>query len=298
MKILVTGSTGFIGSRVVSHLASQGHQVARLLRKTPASGSPDIFWNPEVGMLDAAVLEGFDGVVHLAGDPIAKGRWTPEKKKRIRESRVASTSLLCENLAKLSRPPKALVQASAIGFYGERGNEVLTEESPPGEGFLPEVAAAWEKASGPALQKGIRVAHLRFGIVLSPAGGALAMMLPPFRMGLGGTLGSGRQFMSWISLEDVARIIEFTLTNDAIRGPINAVSPQPVTNLEFTKTLGTALKRPTIFPVPEFAVRLLFGEMGQDLLLSSARVEPKKLKAAGYTFHHPNLESAFREMFS
>lgn len=303
VQILVSGSTGFIGSSAASFLAAQGHRVIRLLRrKSPVSATPrveegeGIVWDPEKGTMDPAQLEGLDGVVHLAGDPIAKGRWTLEKKARIRDSRVQGTRLLSETLARLSRPPQVLICASAIGYYGDRGSETLREESSPGRGFLPEVAVEWERASESAQRKGVRVVRLRFGIVLEPKGGALKMMLPPFKLGLGGKLGAGSQYMSWISLDDAVGVIHYTLTHPTLQGAVNAVAPQSLTNLEFTKILGRVLKRPTIFPVPAFVLRLLFGEMADETLLASTHVEPAKLLQAGYRFKHPALEGALREM--
>lgn len=294
MKTLISGSAGLIGSELVSFLSQQGDQVVRLVRRTPISG--EIQWDPIAGTIEANKLEGFDALIHLAGDPIAAGRWTPQKKARIRDSRVIGTQLLAESLARLTRPPKVFVCASAIGYYGNRGDEILTEESSPGSGFLGKVGQEWEKATEPAIQKGIRVVNLRFGIVMSPKGGALKLMLPPFRMGAGGVLGNGRQIMSWVALDDVVGAIQFALTHDSLQGPVNVVAPQPVANLQFTKTLGKVLKRPTLFPVPAFAVRLLFGEMADEALLASARVAPMKLKAAGFSFRHPELEGALRAM--
>lgn len=294
MKILVSGSTGLIGSELVSFLNRQGNQVVRLVRRPPAGD--EIQWEATAGGMESGKLEGFDAVVHLAGDPIAQGRWTPAKKARIRDSRVQGTQLLAESLAQLTKPPKAFVCASAIGYYGDRGDELLTEESSPGNSFLGKVGQEWEQASQPAAQKGIRVVNLRFGIVMSPKGGALKMMLPPFRMGAGSPLGSGRQTMSWVSLEDVVGAIHHALTHESLRGAVNVVAPNPVTNLQFTKTLGKVLRRPTLFPVPAFAVRLLFGEMADEALLASTRVAPMKLKATGFSFKHPELEGMLRAM--
>lgn len=294
MKVAVTGATGLVGSALVPVLATAGHEVVRLVRAMPTAGG-DIHWDPAAGRLDAASLEGLDAVVHLAGERIT-GRWTAAKKARIRSSRVQGTRLLAETLARLTRPPKALVCASAVGYYGERGTEVVREESPPGAGFLAEVCREWEAAARPAAEKGIRVVHLRIGVVLSAAGGALALMLTPFKLGLGGRVGSGRQYMSWIAIDDLAGIIPHALTNESLRGPVNAVAPQPVTNLEFTKTLGRVLGRPTIFPMPAFAARLAFGEMADELLLASTRVEPARLIASGYKFRAPELEAALRRL--
>ena len=298
MKILLSGSTGLIGSELTSHLSKKGMEVARLVRAKSSASGPQVLWNPVARIIDSKGLEGFDAVVHLAGDPIAEGRWTPEKKALIRDSRVRGTRFLTESLGRLSKPPRAFLCASAVGFYGERGDETLTEESGPGKGFLPEVGQEWEGACQPAAQTGARVVNLRFGIVLSPKGGALKKMLPPFRFGLGGRLGSGKQWMSWITLPDVAGAITHALSTESLRGPVNVVSPNPVTNLQFTQALGRALRRPAVLPVPAFAVRLLFGEMGDDLLLGSTRVEPKRLKGTGYRFRHPDLEPALRELLA
>ncbi len=244
-----------------------------------------------------SALEGVDAVVHLAGENIAE-RWTAAKKARIRDSRVKGTQLLCETLTRLSSPPKVLVSASAIGYYGDRGEETLTDDSPPGRGFLPEVCRAWEAATEPARQQGLRVVQLRLGVVLSVAGGALAKMLPPFRLGLGGVLGSGRQYMSWIALDDVVGTLQHAVVTDALQGPTNAVAPRAVTNQEFTKTLGKVLGRPTAMPLPAFAARLMFGEMADELLLASARVQPTKLLASGYQFRYPELAEALRHLLA
>lgn len=294
MNVLVSGSTGLVGSALVSSLQSRGDQVTRLVRSDPAAGEKALRWDPDQGKLDLAAVAGIDAVVHLAGESIASGRWTAEKKARIRDSRVKGTRLLSEALSKLTQRPRVLVSASAIGFYGDRGDELLTEASPRGSGFLADVCQEWEQATQPASRSGIRVVNLRFGVILSPAGGALAKMLLPFRMGVGGKIGSGRQYMSWISLDDATAAVQHALANDSVHGPVNAVAPRPVTNLEFTKTLGWVLKRPTIFPMPAFAARLAFGEMANELLLGGARVEPSALVKSGYAFRHPNLEGALR----
>jgi hypothetical protein len=241
-------------------------------------------------------LEGFDGVVHLAGENLAEGRWTDEKKRRIRESRTKGTQLLSETLAKLTEKPAVLVSASAVGFYGNRGDEVLNEQSAAGEDFLADVCREWELATLPAAQSGVRVVQLRFGVILSGEGGALKKMLLPFRLGVGGKLGNGKQYLSWIAIDDAVGAIEHALFNDAVRGAVNAVAPEPVTNYEFTKTLGSVLSRPTIFPVPAFAARLAFGEMADATLLASQRVNPLRLKETGYTFKYPKLEDALRHV--
>src|SRR6267378_812565 len=295
MKILISGSHGLVGTALIKSLASEGHEILRLVRYAPSSVQ-EIEWSPDRYSIALARLEGFDAVVHLAGESIAEGRWSDEKKKRIRESRVKGTKLLGDALANLSNPPRTLISASAIGYYGDRGDEVLTESSAPGDGFLPEVCVEWEKATALATEKGIRVVNTRFGVILDAHGGALAKMLPPFRMGIGGRLGSGKQWMSWIALDDVVGGIKFALKNDSLRGPANFVAPEPVTNSEFTKTLGRVLSRPTWFPIPEFGVRLAFGEMADALLLSSQRVQPKELLDSGYSFKLRQLEGALRHV--
>jgi hypothetical protein len=285
-----------VGSQLISSLTSQGHQVVRLARSR--ASTDEILWDPDRGQIDCSSLEGFDGVVHLAGDNIASGRWTQEKKKRIRESRIKGTKLLSETLASLAKPPKVLISGSAIGYYGDRGDELLTEESAPGAGFLAEVCREWEAATEAAQNKGIRVAELRTGVVISPKGGALAKMLLPFQMGAGGRLGSGKQYMSWVALDDLVGIIEHLLLHEELKGPVNAVAPNPVTNIEFTAALGAALHRPTIFPVPAVAINLLLGEMANELLLASARVQAKKLLASGYVFRYPDVAPFLKQLFS
>lgn len=296
MRILVTGSSGLIGSALISSLNAAGHEVVRLVRFAAAPSPQEIFWNPEARVLDHKKLEGLDAVVHLAGDNLGEGRWTAAKKARIRGSRVDGTRLLCESLAKLSRPPPVLASASGVGFYGNRGSETLTEESPTGPGFLAQVCRDWETATTPATEKGIRVAFLRFGVVLSRSGGALEKMLLPFRLGLGGTMGGGAQFWSWIILDDAVRAIEHVLGINQISGPVNIVSPEPVTNREFTKALGETLARPTFLSMPAWAARLALGEMAEELLLTSTRVQPAKLLASGFVFRDPNLKNAFRRV--
>jgi hypothetical protein len=254
----------------------------------------EVLWNPESGSLDAALVEAHDAFVHLAGENLAAGRWTRARKARIRDSRVKVTRRLCESLARLSQPPKVLVSASAVGYYGDRGEEVLTEESPSGAGFLAQVCREWEAACGPAVQKGIRVVNLRTGMVLSAAGGVLQRMLPLFRRGLGGRVESGRQYLSWIALDDLVGVIVHALTCDKLAGPVNAVAPNPVTNLEFTKVLGRVLRRPTFLAVPAWALRLALGQMVDELVLVSTRVAPVRLAATGFVFRYPELEGALR----
>lgn len=297
MKILISGSTGLVGSALVPALQSSGHEAIRLVRSTSsATQSPmeSVTWDPMSGQLAPSRLEGLDAAVHLAGESIAAKRWTPAQKTKILESRVKGTRLLAETLAKLTPPPRELICASAIGFYGDRADQRLNEDSPPGTGFLADTCLEWEAAAKPAVERGIRVVHLRTGLVLASQGGALAKMLTPFRLGIAGIIGSGQQYMSWISLDDLVAIIAYALSNETLRGPVNAVAPKPVTNYEFTKTLGRVLGRPTLFPMPAFAARLAFGEMAEGLLLASARVEPKRLLESGFGFRFPELEAAIR----
>ena len=293
MKVLVTGATGLVGSALVPVLTANGHEVFRLTR-SEAKLANDIHWNPTSRDLPKARLEGLDAVVHLAGENIAASRWTNKVKERLRFSRVDTTKFLCDARAELQHPPKILVCASAFGYYGQRGAEILTESTSPGTGFLADLCRDWEAACEPARKMGMRVVNLRIGVILSPKGGALAKMLTPFRMGVGGVIGSGRQYWSWISIDDVVEAIHTSLTNSHLSGPVNATAPTPVTNADFTKTLGTVLGRPTIFPMPAFAARLALGEMADDLLLGSARVMPNRLSEANFQFQHPKLEGALR----
>ena len=299
MNIAVTGATGFIGARLVQNLLQSGHSVHALGRKRsrtlPAAVrfSP---WNSAENEPPPESLATADAIVHLAGEPVAQ-RWTPEVKKRIRSSRVDGTRNLVNALAKHSRRPQVLVCASAIGYYGSRGDEVLMETSSPGRDFLAQVVVDWEQAAQKAEALGIRVAPLRFGVVLGKDGGALAKMLPPFRLGLGGRLASGQQWMSWIHVDDVRGLIRFALENSIIRGPMNATAPQPTTNVEFTKELATALHRPAIFPVPPFALKLLFGELA-EVVLGSQRVIPQAAQSAGFRFEYPELRPALVRLLS
>lgn len=296
MRILVTGSSGFIGSALIPHLVATGHGVTRLVRSAPRPGGEEVFWNPEAGKIDSASLEGFDAVVHLAGENIAAGRWTARRKARIRDSRITGTRLLAQTLAGLVKRSRALICSSAIGYYGNRGDEILKESSPPGADFLAGVCCEWEAAAGPAAGAGIRVVNLRTGIVLGREGGVLGKMLLPFQLGLGGKIGGGKQYMSWIAMDDLAGVFLHALRTDSLAGPVNAVAPQPVTNAEFTKTLGRILHRPTLFPMPAFAARLALGEMADALLLSSARVEPARLVETGFQFRFRALEPAVRHV--
>jgi len=273
----VTGSSGLIGSVLVDTLTRHGHRVTRYNRAQPQ------------------LLDGFDAVVHLAGESIM-GRWTKRKKQRIRQSRIELTRQLSECIARTAQRPRVLLCASAIGFYGDRGTEPLNEDSTRGAGFLADVVSEWEHATEPAAQAGIRVVNLRFGVVLAARGGALKQMLLPFKLGMGGIIGSGRQFWSWIAVDDVVGAITHLLGTDDARGPINIVSPQQVTNREFTKTLGRVLRRPTILPLPGFVARIVLGEMAEDLLLSSSRIFPIRLEATGYKFQYPLLEEALHHI--
>lgn len=293
MNILLSGGSGLIGSHLAASLERDGHCVKQLVRRVPSNES-EVQWNSQTGEVDLARIEGHDAAIHLSGDNIASGRWTAAKMERIRTSRVDSTRSLCEAIGRLNSPPHSLLCASAVGIYGDRGDEVLDEESEAGSGFLPEVGVQWEEAAHAIADRGLRVVNLRFGVVLTPEGGALAKMLPAFKWGLGGRLGNGRQWMSWISLADAIAAICFLLENRNIQGPVNVVAPNPVSNRDFTKALGAALHRPTIFPVPGFALRSLFGRMADEALLASARVVPAKLEAAGFKFAYPTLEGALK----
>jgi len=293
-RIVISGASGLIGTALAASLRNRGDRVLPLVRHAPQAGTDDIPWDPATGELQGAALEEADAVVHLGGLNVASSRWTKKTKAAIRDSRLESTRLLSRTLARLEAPPPTFICASATGYYGDRGSELLTEDSPPGVGFLPELCRAWEAATEPARHAGIRVVNLRTGIVLSARGGALARMLPAFKAGIGGVLGNGRQYMSWIALEDAVRVIEFALNTDDLSGPVNVVSPNPVTNREFACTLGRVLKRPAFLPLPAFAVRLLLGEMGRTLLLEGQRAYPARLDQAGFSFRHIHLEDALR----
>lgn len=298
MIVVISGSTGLVGTALVSALEGQGDLVRRLVRGEVRDGDHEIHWDIDAGQIDASELNGVDAVVHLAGENIAGGRWTENFKRRILESRVRGTTLLATTLAGLEMKPSVLVSGSATGYYGNRGDEVVDETSESGSGFLAEVCRQWEAATEPAREAGIRVVNLRTGPVLSKKGGALAKMLLPFRLGLGGVIGSGRQYFSWIELDDLVSAIVFVLQNESISGPVNAVAPGAVTNYEFTKTLGRALGRPTIFPMPAFAARLAFGEMADEMLLGGAHVEPRGLSQSDFEFSYPKLESALEHVLA
>jgi uncharacterized protein (TIGR01777 family) len=292
--VAVSGASGLIGRALIASLLETGHRVTRLVRRPARAG--EISWDPESGNLDPADLEGIDAVVHLAAENVG-ARWTARRKQRIRESRLRGTRLISEALGR-RRGPATLVSASAIGVYGHRGDDVLTESSGPGDpgDFLVATALEWEASTEPARRAGVRVVLPRFGVVLSPEGGALARMLLPFRLGVGGRLGSGRQWMSWVSIHDVVGAIKHLLVDTSLNGPVNVTSPEPVTNRDFTRILGRVLKRPTVLVVPAFALRLAYGDMAQSTLLSSARVLPEKILRSGFRFRHPDLETALRHL--
>ncbi len=295
MRIAITGASGFVGRTLARELAAAGHTVVPLVRAAdPAPGA--CRWDPATGELDVRALGAPDAVVHLAGENVAGGRWSAARKQRIRASRGPATAALGAALLRLATPPGVLVSASAIGIYGDRGDEELDESSPAGRGFLGDVAREWEAATHPLRDAGVRVVNLRIGMVLEPSGGALAKMLPPFRLGLGGPLGSGMQWMSWITRSDLVAAIGLLLTNASLSGPVLAVAPNPVTNREFTQALGRVLRRPTFLPAPAFALRLLLGEMADALLLSSQRCLPRRLLGAGFRFADPQLEPALRRL--
>lgn len=294
MIIAVTGSTGLVGSALVAALESDGHLVRPVFRRSADKAKNEVRWDPAAGMIDAAEFATVDAVVHLAGENIAGHRWTKSFKQKLVDSRVRGTTLLCDTLAGLASKPTVLVSASATGYYGDRGDEILDENSPPGSSFLANLCQQWEAATIPARDADIRVVNLRIGFVLSKKGGGLAKMLTPFRLGGGGVMGSGNQYMSWIELNDLVRAIQFALSAAALNGPVNAVTPNPVTNREFTHTLGSVLHRPTIFPMPAFAAKLAFGEMADEILLGGARIEPRALTTARFDFHYPELDPALR----
>jgi uncharacterized protein len=291
-RILVSGVSGPIGAALLPALQAQGCQITRLVRGA-RSGEGQISWDPGQSLRPQAVT-GFDAVVHLAGESVV-GRWTETKKQRIRDSRVQGTRHLADALAEASRRPRVLITASAVGYYGDRGEETLTEDSAPGKGFLPEVCRAWEAATLPAEEAGIRTAQIRIGLVLSPVGGALQKMLTPFRLGVGGNMGNGRQWWSWIDVQDLVGAILHIL-GGTLSGPVNLVAPAPVRNAEFTRTLASVLHRPAMFPMPAFAARLAFGQMADELLLSSQKVEPEKLTASGFPFRHSDLQRALADI--
>jgi uncharacterized protein (TIGR01777 family) len=297
MRVVVTGSSGLIGRALCSHLLGNGHEVVRVVRQPVRPDDLVLQWNPQAGTIDASGLEGADAVIHLAGAGIGDRRWSEARKRVLVESRSRSTALLSSALAGLDRQPRVLVSASAIGFYGDRGDEVLTEQSPPGDDFLASLCVRWEAETGPAVEAGIRVICARTGVVLSPDGGALPKLLPLFKLGLGGRFGSGAQWWSWITLDDEIRAMEWLLESD-VRGPVNLSAPNPVTNREFTRVLSAVLRRPALLPVPRFGPRLLLGsEFADAMLFTSARVRPAVLGSRGFVFSHSDLEAGLRKIF-
>lgn len=296
MKILISGASGLIGAHLIPALIAKDCKVYKLVRKTPQN-SDEIQWNAETGFSDneQAKLENFDAVVHLAGDNVASENWSDAKKRKIRDSRINGTKVLVDALKQAQNPPKTFISASAVGFYGDRKDEILTEDSPAGVGFFPEVCAAWE-AEAEKAESFARVAYLRIGVVLAKDGGALEKMLTPYKFGVGGVIGSGKQWLSWIAIDDIVGIFNFLLEGKNLRGAFNGTAPNPATNEFFIKSFGRAISRPTVLPIPAFAVKLLFGEMGETTLLQGARVLPKRLEAAGYKFRFPNLDEAMRHV--
>ncbi|MGB7212264.1 MAG: TIGR01777 family oxidoreductase [Gemmatimonadales bacterium] len=294
LHVAITGASGLIGHALEASLTTEGHRVTRLVRRPPIAAT-ELRWDPDAAA-DLSGLGDVDAIIHLAGESIAGGRWSGRRKAAIRMSRVHGTANLVAAMDRLPRPPRVLIAASAVGIYGDRPDEALTEASETGSGFLAEVGREWEAASAPAEAAGIRVVRTRFGIVLSPDGGALAQMLTPFRAGLGGRLGTGRQWMSWVALDDVVGAIRHAMRTDALRGPVNVTAPTPVTNAEFTATLARLLRRPAILPVPAVALRLLFGQLADEALLAGQRVLPAALHASGFQFRFPTLEAALRHL--
>jgi uncharacterized protein (TIGR01777 family) len=295
MRVFVTGASGFIGSALMGALREAGHEAVALVRRAPRQGAAEIPWDP-AGAIDGAKFSGADAVVHLAGESVASGRWNGQRKARILNSRVQGTQTIAASIARANPRPRVLVSASANGIYGDTGDKIVTEAEPPGSTFLAEVGQQWEQATRAAGDAGIRTVMLRIGLVLSGQGGALPRMLPPFRIGVGGRLGDGRQWMAWITLDDLIALFLHALTRESMRGPVNAVAPNPVTNAEFTRALGSVLHRPTPFPVPAFAVRAAFGQMGQELLLASNRAVPQAALAGGFQFRYPEIKGALQHV--
>lgn len=293
-QVAISGASGLVGSALGKALQKDGAAVVPISRSNRGKDSETIVWDPNSGLLNPDRLSGVDTVVHLAGESIASGRWNDKQKAKIRDSRVQGTENLVKSMAAISDRPKTFICASAIGYYGDRGDERLTEDAAPGTGFLPEVSLEWEAAADEAIDLGMRVVKVRIGVVLSPKGGALQKMLLPFKLGMGGVVGPGTQYWSWIGLNDLVRVFQFCISNPEISGPVNAVSPEPATNREFTKTLGSVLNRPTIVPLPGFVARVALGEMANDLLLASARVVPERLQQLGFEFQQPSLDSSIR----
>lgn len=297
MRILVSGGSGMVGRELITTLTYDGHQVIQLVRRTPNPEAriSEFAWDPEHGAFDSQMLGGIDAAIHLGGVSIAGGRWSSERKLLIRESRVRSTRLLSQALAGMPNPPKTLIVASAVGFYGDRGEEPLTEDSEPGEGFLADTAVRWESAADAAREVGIRVIHARFGLIMSRNGGLLGKVRIPFQSALGGKLGNGRQWWPWISLDDVVNGLSYLIGQEQISGPVNFTAPTPVRNEEFTKLMAKTLSRPAWFNVPEFMINLVFGEMGKETMLYSQRAFPEKLRAAGFDWRYENLADVLHQ---
>ncbi len=295
-RIAITGATGLIGQALTASLTADGHTVQRITRRRQAASDDDVLWDPGSRSIEAAKLEGVDAVVHLAGEPIGDARWTQETKRRIHDSREVGTRLIAETLAGLDRPPSVLVSSSGVNYYGDRGDEILTEDSKPGDDFLASVCVAWEAATQPASDAGIRTVQARTGVVIAKQGPLIDKVELPFKLGVGGRIGSGHQYVSWISLDDQVRALHFLLDGD-LSGPVNLVGPEPVTNRELTKALGSVLRRPTVLPIPTLAIKALYGEMGEVLAVTSLRVVPKRLLDAGFTFEHTTLTSALEVVF-
>ena len=294
MRVAITGASGLVGTALVTVLKSDGHKAVRLVRPGGTALADDVRWNPAEDELGAAALEGCDAIVNLAGASIGEGRWSETRKKILRDSRIHSTRVLVSGLVKVTRRPRVLVSASAVGYYGHRGDEILSEASGPGNDFLAQLATEWEAEAQKAEACGIRTVILRFGVILSAEGGALPRMLTPFRMGVGGQLGSGKQWMPWLTLGEAVDLVRHAIENENLRGPVNAVSPNAVRNADFTRVLAQVLHRPALFPAPAFALRLLLGEMADALLLSSQRAAPRKLEAEGYSFVHADILGELR----
>lgn len=298
MRVMITGGTGLIGQGLCKELAAAGHAVTLLTRRASVAGYPSIQWDPDSGKLEAKQLEGFDAIIHLAGEGIGDQRWSVARKEQIVRSRIVSTQLLAKAIGQMQAPPKVLISTSAIGYYGDRGDELLTEESGPGKGFLSDLCVEWEKAISPVKERSVRLVIFRIGVVLSTEGGALAEMLRHYRFGLGGRLGSGKQYWSWVGYQDLIRAFIFALDNDKLAGSVNLVAPNPVTNAQFNAALGAALHRPAFLAAPGFALRLVLGEMADALLLASMRVDAKRLREAGFPFRQAELESTLQALLT
>lgn len=296
MRILMTGSSGLVGQALTQELEKRGHEVVPAIRPGSSPNQGDVVWDPANGVTDIYAMKGIEAVIHLAGENIASGRWSKARKERIRNSRVQGTEALCKSLALLPTPPRVFVTASAVGYYGDRGDERLVEDSTPGNSFLAEVARDWELATKPAEEAGMRVVKMRLGAVLTPEGGALKAMLPPFKLGVGGKMGPGSQYMAWITLRDATRAFALAVEDSSLVGPINTVAPSAITNAQFTKALGKALSRPTIFPLPKFMAKIVIGEMADELLLASMNVAPQVLEKAGFKFLDPDIDSALSSL--